>query len=101
MYRGAKRRAKRRRLRFTITTDDIQIPKLCPVLGIPLRKNRGGKAQGDYSPTLDRVVPAKGYVKGNVIVISAMANRIKGNATVEQLFKVATYFKFLLDERNN
>lgn len=37
------------------------------------------------SPSLDRIDSSKGYVKGNVRVISARANMLKNNATVEEL----------------
>lgn len=37
------------------------------------------------SPTIDKIIPNLGYVKGNVWVISAKANRMKSNATVEEL----------------
>lgn len=56
---------------------------MCPVLGIPIFSGRG--KQIDNSPNLDRIVPEKGYVPGNVRVISAKANRIKSNATAEEL----------------
>ena len=39
----------------------------------------------DNSPNLDRIFPKKGYVPGNVRVISQRANRIKSDATVEEM----------------
>lgn len=48
--------------------------------------------QEDGSPSLDRLDCRKGYVRGNVEVISWKANRIKSNATVMELMKVATYY---------
>jgi hypothetical protein len=38
-------------------------------------------------------VPAKGYVKGNVAVISTRANRIKSNATYKEIQMVADWVK--------
>ena len=99
MVRNARSRAKKNRLPFALTVADIHIPDRCPVLGLRLKSNRGSKCAGDNSPSLDRIVPEKGYVSGNVIVVSNLANRIRNNATVEQLLKVATFYKFLLDER--
>ena len=52
-----------------------------------------GKAQADNSPTLDRIIPERGYVKGNVVVISALANRIKTNANVRQIELVAEWLR--------
>ncbi|WP_266156761.1 hypothetical protein [Dyella silvatica] len=69
------------------------IPRFCPVLGLPLYRNSGGRAQGPNSPTVDRLDPDKGYVKENVKVISARANAIKSNATPEELLRVAAYFQ--------
>lgn len=80
-------------MQFNLTVDDIAIPAFCPALGIPLFKATGAKAQGPNSPTLDRIVPELGYVRGNVRVISARANQIKSNATPEELLRVACYFK--------
>lgn len=37
------------------------------------------------SPSIDKVIPELGYVRGNVWVISNKANRIKNNATLEEL----------------
>lgn len=53
---------------------DIQIPELCPVFKTPM-----------VSPSLDRIDSSKGYVKGNVRVISKRANQLKSNATVEEM----------------
>jgi len=58
------------------------------VLGIPLKF--GGK---DYAPSMDKIIPALGYVKGNIQIISMRANRIKSNATTEELRLVADYMQ--------
>lgn len=92
LLRGAKRRALRQSLPFALTASDIDLPDYCPVLGIPLYRAAGAKAQGPHSPTLDRRVPHKGYVPGNVRVISARANQIKSDATAAELYRVATYY---------
>lgn len=88
---GARIRANDKGLPFDITIDDVVIPDVCPVLGIPLRRNVG-KA-GPNSPTLDRIIPEKGYVKGNVRVISYRANQIKNDGSMEEHLKVAEYIK--------
>lgn len=92
MLYGARRRSKRLGVPCTITADDIEIPARCPVLGIRLKPSRGGTGgPSDNSPTLDRLVPSKGYVPGNVRVISNKANRIKSDATLKDLVAVAHY----------
>ena len=68
---------------FNITHEDLVTPNVCPVLGIPIF--RGASKPGPNSPSVDRIIPALGYVKGNVRVISYLANTMKQNATPEQL----------------
>jgi hypothetical protein len=80
---GAKRRAKVKRLEFNIDKEDIVIPEVCPVLGLKLVRGTG-KTHA-CSPSLDRIDPSKGYVKGNVRVISYRANQLKSDATLEEL----------------
>ena len=70
---------------FDIGPEDVFVPEVCPVLGIPLRSGKGRGGLNDASPTLDRVIGPLGYVPGNVVVISHRANRIKSDATVEEL----------------
>lgn len=83
LYRTAKNRAKRLSWDFTITLRDVVIPIRCPVLGIVL--TRGAGHGRDSSPSLDRWDTSKGYVPGNVWVISWRANRLKNDATIEEL----------------
>ena len=87
MYEGAKRRANRKGLPFDIELNDIIIPERCPLLDIPLQDCKG--AAGDSSPSLDRLLPHLGYVKGNIIVISHRANQIKNCASVDELMLIA------------
>ncbi len=60
------------------------IPDVCPVLGISLYPGTG-RGPGHNAPSLDRIVPALGYVPGNVQVISHLANSMKRDASPEQL----------------
>ncbi len=50
-----------------------------------LNKHVGEGKLYDDSPSLDKIIPKLGYVKGNVWVVSNKANRIKSNATIEEL----------------
>lgn len=88
----AHQRSKIKGVPFGITWKDITFPLLCPVLGIPINYGVNNGNVHDSSPSLDRRIPELGYVKGNVQIISAKANRIKTNATPEELRKVADYF---------
>ncbi len=82
----ARKRAKDRGLKFSISKDLIFIPRICPVLGmeIGLRDRRSA-----CSPSLDRVVPSRGYVPHNIRVISDRANRLKGARGLEELRRLS------------
>ena len=61
--------------------DHCMAPTNCPVLVVPMKVNKGKKGAGKYSPTIDRIIPEKGYVKANVVVMSKLANEIKSDST--------------------
>lgn len=90
----AKQRAKKKRLPFNLTLDDVIIPTHCPALGIKLIPG----SSGSQSPTLDRIIPSLGYTKGNVVVISALANAIKSTGTPSEILKVAKFYLKQLKE---
>ena len=71
---------------------DIVVPEFCPVLGLRLKISEEGRWT-DSSPSLDRFIPSLGYVKGNVRVISWRANRIKCDATVEEVRALLAYME--------
>lgn len=92
----ARWRGRQRGLAATITPDDLIWPSRCPVLGLaldyPERTGQRGKvgAQPNW-PSLDRWDNTKGYVPGNVFVISFRANSLKNSGTFEEILKVAKY----------
>jgi hypothetical protein len=88
---GARNRARQKGLPFDLVLEDIIIPTHCPVLGIPMERSSG--VSGPNSPSLDRIVPELGYVKGNVVVISHKANTIKSCATPEEVMAVALWLR--------
>lgn len=92
----AKRRAIKRGLPFNLTENDIEIPEVCPVLGIKLRNpstDGWDIFSQDNCPSLDRIVPELGYIKGNVKVISKKANTIKSFGTKEEHLKIVEYIE--------
>lgn len=91
LWRSARERAKKNGITFTITTKDIVIPTLCPILGIPLAPRGDGTGHRPESPSVDRIIPALGYVPGNIAVVSHRANQIKSNATLEELLLLAKW----------
>lgn len=98
MLDRSKSRAKRKGFEHNIDINDIVIPEVCPLLGIPLFAGNG--SVGPNSPTLDRIDSSKGYIKGNVWVISYKANTIKSNATPEELTLIATRLTEFVEKRS-
>ena len=87
LYQAAKKRAKKRGMGFDLDITDVVIPEKCPCLGINL-STAVDQAQ-DNSPSLDRIDSSQGYTKDNIWVISYKANRIKNDATPDELLAVA------------
>ena len=84
MVAGAKQRAKKKGLQFDLKVEDLYpVYDTCPILGIKMVAGIGTVCSS--SPTLDKIDPTLGYVKGNVRVISNKANRMKTDATIEEL----------------
>jgi hypothetical protein len=88
MLAQTKFRAKKLHLKFDLIPGDILVPTTCPVLGIPIRRGRG---RTDNSPSIDRVIPSRGYIRGNVRIISFRANAIKRDASSAELRDIADY----------
>lgn len=82
--------ARRRGIEFTVTAADLIWPEHCPALGVKLDYTTRGKVYPNM-PSLDRIDLSKGYVPGNVAVISVRANTIKSNASLDELRSVANY----------
>lgn len=89
LLQNAKQRARRYGLPFDLTAKDVVVPEFCPALGIPLRIADGTASPN--SPSLDRIDPRQGYVRGNVIVLSHRANTIKSDASSEELRRIADF----------
>jgi hypothetical protein len=87
MFYGARKRAMDFDLPFSIEPDDIVIPDRCPVLGVKF----SARGHRDHRPSLDRIKPVLGYVPGNIRVISFRANRIKSDASADELRLVLAY----------
>lgn len=78
----AKLRSKQKKLPFDLTIDDIIIPEVCPIMG-----TKFDRSDVKTSPSIDRIVPELGYIKGNIQVISTLANQMKWNSTREELIQ--------------
>lgn len=90
LWLGAKHRAQSKGMEFTITLEDIRIPDLCPVLGIPLVKL---SAERFNSPSIDRIDNTRGYTPDNICVISYRANSLKNNASPEEMKRILAYME--------
>jgi hypothetical protein len=88
---NCRNRAKERNLEFDLTKEDIIVPALCPILLKPLIC--GDKNDYSFSPSVDRIDNSKGYTKDNIQVISMKANKMKNNATKEELLNFAKWIK--------
>lgn len=93
MHARAKNRAKMGNIIFTLKREDFEIPEYCPVFPHIKLEFSDGRTRPDNIPTLDRIIPALGYVKGNVRVISMRANRLKSDATAEELEAIVRYIR--------
>lgn len=97
IIRNIKLSAKRRGLEFNLDYTDLELPKYCPILGIELFYGRTNHYNKLNHATVDRIDNSKGYVKGNVIIISRLANMMKTCATIEQIQKFNTTMPILIN----
>ena len=93
LYKNIKSRCKRIGKEFSIELEDILIPEKCPVFGFDLK--REDRQTWMCAPSVDRIDSSKGYIKGNVTVVSRRANIIKRDATIEELEQLFNYYKTL------
>ena len=92
MLRRARSRAKKEGFDFNITAEDITpLPTVCPVLGVTLRISEVPQDPCAYS--IDRIENTKGYVRGNVAVMSYKANRLKNDGTAEEHEAIAAWMR--------
>lgn len=73
---------------FDLEISDIIIPKYCPYLGIELTTILEDCTKDNYY-SIDRIDSTKGYVKGNIMIISRLANTMKNNASIDLLKQFA------------
>lgn len=92
-FRNKKHGRDSRGLEWTIEFGDILWPTHCPILGLEL--DYFAETRQENSPSFDRVDSSKGYVKGNVQIMSWRANRIKNDGTAEEHRKIADYLDTL------
>ena len=88
LWLQARARCRKTGREFSIPFEELVVVTHCPLLELPLdwcKHGRGNKKINPASPSLDRVDSQKGYVSGNVRVISYLANMMKASATGTQI----------------
>lgn len=90
LIKRVRQRALKNGIPFDLVADEVEWPTHCPVFGVELNYAAGFPVP-DNGVSIDRIIPEKGYVKGNVQVISWLANRMKSNASRTQMLDFAKY----------
>ena len=96
LFQTSQARAKKRNLDFNIELNDIFIPDYCPVLNIKIDKRlfkKSSRRALDNSASLDRIDSLKGYIKGNIAVMSYLANSIKNEGNAAEHDAIATFIE--------
>lgn len=96
LYNRLKSSAKKRGIPFELTLTDLNnlsFPITCPITNLPLFHNRGKQQDNSYS--IDRIDSNLPYRADNIVVISNRANRIKNDGTLEEIEKLAEFYKNL------
>lgn len=90
-----KMRAAERGVPFDLDADYLMSIQTthCPALGIEFVRRSMRGANSPASPTIDRIIPELGYVRGNVVMLSRRANNIKSDANVDEIAQVLEWLK--------
>jgi hypothetical protein len=100
MVTRAKARAKRGNYSFNITVEDVQrmwpADNKCPVYGTPFDLSGGDLQQ---TASLDKIVPDRGYVPDNIVIVSYRANSIKKDSTLAELKRLVEYYTQLVNQQ--
>lgn len=90
LWKVAQSRARKTGVEFTIQVGDVVVPTHCPILGNEISILTASAANG---ASLDRIDNTRGYVPGNVAVISRRANRMKGDLSLADLEAISSYMR--------
>jgi hypothetical protein len=94
-WRSIKKRCRKYNIPFNLEVCDLAVPPCCPVLGVAF--TFGGGRRCPTSPSVDRIRPSLGYVRGNTCVISWRANRLKSDSVdPAELRAIARYMELML-----
>ena len=91
LWSSCRARARRQGVEFSLQVSDIVIPDVCPVLGIKLDTRLSRR--GDSRASVDRINPSGGYTPDNTVVVSWRANRLKSDATLDELARICVFYR--------
>jgi hypothetical protein len=87
-----KAQSKLKNIEFNITKDDIDWIEFCPIMDIKIDYYTT-EFRKHNTASFDRRDPNKGYIKGNVFIISNIANMRKSDLNVQQIERLLNYVK--------
>ena len=99
-FRAKKNSARQGGHTWDIEFGDLEWPTHCPILGMELNYY-ALSYRVEASPSFDQIIPGKGYVPGNVHIISWRANRLKNNGTWQEHLLIGEYMKKLEESSGN
>lgn len=100
IIRNSKFMAKRRNIYFNLKYTDFELPEVCPILGLKLEYGAGVNGNAPQHATLDRIDNSKGYIPGNVMIISRLANAMKNASSFENLQNFIENYSLLINYLN-
>ena len=99
IWKRARDSAKKRGITFELSRLDVMnmtVPITCPALGIPIKMENGQAS--DNSLSIDRINSEKGYSFDNCIFVSWRANKLKSDASLNELVRIAEYYSTIEKE---
>lgn len=100
IIRNSKYMSGRRGIFFDLKYTDFELPEFCPILGIKLEYGAGTDGNAPQHATLDRIDNSKGYIPGNVMIVSRLANAMKNSASFDDLQNFIKNYSLLINYLN-
>ena len=96
MLSNSRIRAKKNSWEHNINTEYLRKiwPKdnICPVLRVKFLMGYKMGQSKNLAPSLDRIDSTKGYIYGNISVVSDIVNRVKSDVSMDLLEKIYDYY---------
>ena len=98
LLESTRRRGREKNIPYDLVTyKEIEIPTHCPYLNIELTYDG---SRGKNAASIDKIIPELGYTKGNIQIISMLANQMKSNATIEELLSFSQSINEMYKKEN-